>query len=227
MTKRSKRYQQIAGKVEAEKQYTVDDAISTLKQLPPTKFDQTVDVAICLGINPQKTEQQVRGSVALPHGIGKTRKVIVFATGDKCSEAEQAGADAVGGEELVKKIQDGWADFDVAITTPDMMKYVGKLGKILGPQGKMPSPKTGTVTQDIARTVKEYKAGKVEFRTDAGGVVHAPIGKLSFETTKLKENFETFIQTIQKIRPAAVKGDFIKKISLSATMSPSVIVKNK
>ncbi|MCK4908361.1 MAG: 50S ribosomal protein L1, partial [Planctomycetes bacterium] len=175
---------------------------------------------------PKKSDQQIRGSVSLPHGIGKSRKVIVFAAGDQQKEAKEAGADEVGSDDLVKKIQGGWLDFDVAIAAPDMMRHVGKLGKVLGPQGKMPSPKTGTVTKEIAKTVKEYKAGKVEYRSDASGIIHAPVGKLSFDAVKLQENAEAFLQTIQSARPSSAKGNYIKTVSLSATMSPSMSIKN-
>ncbi|MCK5578233.1 MAG: 50S ribosomal protein L1, partial [Planctomycetes bacterium] len=194
--------------------------------LPATKFDQTLEMAIRLGINPKKSDQQIRGSVSLPHGIGKSRKVIVFAAGDQQKEAKEAGADEVGSDDLVKKIQGGWLEFDVAIAAPDMMRHVGKLGKVLGPQGKMPSPKTGTVTKEIAKTVKEYKAGKVEYRSDASGIIHAPVGKLSFDAVKLQENAEAFLQTIQNARPSSAKGNYIKTVSLSATMSPSMSIKN-
>ena len=226
MQKRSKRYRQIEAKVDNAKPYELGEAIAALKALPATKFDQTLEMAIRLGINPKKSDQQIRGSVSLPHGIGKSRKVIVFAAGDQQKEAKEAGADEVGSDDLVKKIQGGWLDFDVAIAAPDMMRHVGKLGKVLGPQGKMPSPKTGTVTKEIAKTVKEYKAGKVEYRSDASGIIHAPVGKLSFDAVKLQENAEAFLQTIQSARPSSAKGNYIKTVSLSATMSPSMSIKN-
>ena len=226
MQKRSKRYRQIEAKVDNAKPYELGEAIAALKALPATKFDQTLEMAIRLGIDPKKSDQQIRGSVSLPHGIGKSRKVIVFAAGDQQKEAKEAGADEVGSDDLVKKIQGGWLDFDVAIAAPDMMRHVGKLGKVLGPQGKMPSPKTGTVTKEIAKTVKEYKAGKVEYRSDASGIIHAPVGKLSFDAVKLQENAEAFLQTIQSARPSSAKGNYIKTVSLSATMSPSMSIKN-
>ena len=226
MKKRSKRYRQIEAKVDNAKPYELGEAIAALKALPATKFDQTLEMAIRLGINPKKSDQQIRGSVSLPHGIGKSRKVIVFAAGDQQKEAKEAGADEVGSDDLVKKIQGGWLEFDVAIAAPDMMRHVGKLGKVLGPQGKMPSPKTGTVTKEIAKTVKEYKAGKVEYRSDASGIIHAPVGKLSFDAVKLQENAEAFLQTIQNARPSSAKGNYIKTVSLSATMSPSMSIKN-
>lgn len=226
MQKRSKRYRQIEAKVDNAKPYELGEAIAALKTLPATKFDQTLEMAIRLGIDPKKSDQQIRGSVSLPHGIGKSRKVIVFAAGDQQKEAKEAGADEVGSDDLVKKIQGGWLDFDVAIAAPDMMRHVGKLGKVLGPQGKMPSPKTGTVTKEIAKTVKEYKAGKVEYRSDASGIIHAPVGKLSFDAVKLQENAEAFLQTIQSARPSSAKGNYIKTVSLSATMSPSMSIKN-
>lgn len=232
MKKHSKRYQQTKAKLDQSRHkvsgtpaYPLDEALTLLKGFAGVKFDQTVEVAINLGIDPKRSDQLVRGSVSLPHGIGVTRKVIVFATGDEAKVARQAGADEAGGEELIKRVTEGWTDFDVAITVPAMMKLVSKLGRILGPQGKMPSPKTGTVTQDIARVVKEYKAGKVEYRTDAGGVVHAPVGKLSFQGLALKENIETFLEYLKSNRPASAKGTFMRKVTLSATMSPGLTLK--
>ena len=222
MNKRGKRYQKDLAKFDATKKYSVAEAVAVVKKFDSTKFDQTINIAILLGIDPKKTEQAVRGSVALPNGIGKSRKVIVFADGDEAKIAKEMGADEVGSEELVKKVQDGWTDFDVAITLPRMMKSVGKLGKVLGPQGKMPSPKSGTVTEDIKTAVKEFKAGKIEYRTDAGGNIHAPVGKLSFPENDLVANIQTLLEHINQSKPPAVKGVFISNAVLSATMSPGV-----
>ena len=200
MTKRSKRYAQAAAQVEHGKRYALPDAIQLLQGLPAPKFDETVTVCVRLGIDPRKSDQIVRGAFSLPHGIGKSVTVIVFAEGDAAEEAKANGADIVGGEDLAEKIQGGWMDFDVVIASPDMMKHVGKLGKVLGPQGKMPSPKSGTVTPDVAKAVQEFKAGKVEFRTDAGGNVHAPVGRRSFPTEQLAENLSTFLDHVSNIR---------------------------
>jgi large subunit ribosomal protein L1 len=225
MKQRSKRYKQAQTKVDRNKSYDLAEAISVLKTLSPTKFDQTVDIAATLGIDPKKGDQQVRGSFSLPHGIGKTRKVIVFAAGEEAQAAQAAGADEVGHEELIKKVTGGWLDFDVALAVPSMMKQISKLGKVLGPQGKMPSAKAGTVTEDIANAVKEFKAGKIEFRADATGVVHTAVGKLSFSADKLKDNVQAFIDFLTGMRPSGAKGVFIKKLALSATMSPGFKLK--
>lgn len=200
----------------------LDEAVKVLKGFNTTKFDQTVEIAIRLGIDPKQADQLVRGSIVLPHGIGRVLKVVVFAKGDKADEAKEAGADEVGGPEIAEKIKGGWTDFDVCIAAPDMMGIVGPLGKVLGPRGLMPSPRAGTVTPDIARTVKEYKSGKVEFRNDSGGIVHAVVGKLSFDAEKLADNARTFINHILAIKPNAVRGQYVRGIALSATMSPSV-----
>ena len=202
----------------------LSDAVAKIKSFKDTKFDQSVDICIHLGIDPKQADQMVRGSLSLPHGIGKTKRVIAFCGADKVDEAKKSGASEAGGEELVKKIEGGWMDFDVAIATPDMMKIVSKLGRALGPKGLMPSPKSGTVTPHVAQAVKEYAAGKVEFRNDAGGNVHAVVGKKSFETNKLIENAKAFINTIEKMKPAATKGHYIKKVTLSGTMTPGVQV---
>ena len=196
--------------------------MEVLKHYDNTKFDQSVDVAMHLGVDHKQADQIVRGSIVLPHGIGKTLRVVVFAKGDLATQAEEAGADEVGGEELAKKIKDGWTDFDACIASPDMMGIVGPLGRVLGPRGLMPSPRAGTVTPEVGKTVREYKAGKVEFRTDAGGNVHAVVGKLSFEPEKLAENIEAFVRHVQLMKPNAVKGQYVKGVSISATMSPSV-----
>lgn len=226
MAKRhSKRYLEAKKLIDRTKIYEIEEAINILKKMPQPRFDQTVELTINLGINPKKSDQMVRGAVSLPHGIGKTRKVIVFATGEEARLAREAGADEVGGEELIKKIQDGWLDFDIAIAPPYMMKSVSKIGKILGPQGKMPSPKNGTVTDNITQAVKEFKAGKVEFRSDSGGVVHTIVGKLSFSVQAIKENIETFIEYLKLNKPPGAKGAFIRKVFLSASMSPSIPIK--
>ncbi len=224
MVKRSKRYQEAVGLVDREKVYEVNDAIDLLKTLPKAKFDEAVEVVVRLGIDPRKTDQLIRGAVSLPNGLGKTVKVVVFAEGDKAEAAKAAGADEVGSDELAAKIDGGWMDFDIVIASPDMMKHVGKLGRVLGPQGKMPSPKSGTVTPDVAAAVNEFKAGKVEFRTDAGGNVHAPVGRASFSSEALSENLLTFLDHLASMRPAAVKGAYLKKVSLSTTMGPGLRV---
>src|SRR5262245_45763514 len=200
----------------------LEQAVGILKQFGNTKFDQSVEIAMRLGVDSKQADQIVRGSIVLPHGIGKSLRVIVFAKGDMIDQAKTAGADEVGGEELAKKIKDGWTEFDTCIAAPDMMGIVGPLGKVLGPRGLMPSPKAGTVTPEISKTVREYKAGKVEFRNDAGGIVHAVVGKISFDAAKLKENIQAFIDHINHMKPNAVKGQYIKSISVSATMSPGV-----
>lgn len=200
----------------------VEEAVSKLKSFPPTKFDQTVEVVLRLGIDHTQADQIVRGSIVLPHGIGKEQRVVVFAKGPQAEAAKEAGADFVGDEDLAKKIQGGWTDFDACIAAPDMMKVVGPLGRVLGPRGLMPSPRAGTVTPDVAKTVEEYKAGKVEFRNEKGGNVQAPVGKLSFDEQKLTENVQAFIDKIAALKPAAIKGIYIKSAHLSATMSPSI-----
>jgi large subunit ribosomal protein L1 len=202
----------------------LQQAVDVLKQFSGRKFDQTIEIHMNLGIDPAQADQIVRGSVVLPHGIGKVQRVVVFAKGDLAKVAEEAGADAVGAEELSKRIKDGWLDFDVCIATPDMMGLVGPLGKVLGPRGLMPSPRAGTVTADVARVVKEYKAGKVEFRNDKGANVHAVVGKMSFDATKLVDNISSFVNFVQSIKPNACKGTYIRSIAICATMSPSVRV---
>ena len=214
----------LAEKVPGKTPLPVDEAVAILKTFNNTKFDQTVEIAIRLGIDPKQADQLVRGSIVLPHGIGKSLRVVVFAKGDKVDEARGAGADEVGGAELAEKIKAGWTEFDVCIAAPDMMGVVGPLGKILGPRGLMPSPRAGTVTPDVAKTVREYKAGKIEFRNDAGGIIHAVVGKLSFDQQKLAENVRAFIAHVMALKPAAVRGQYVKGIAVSATMSPSVRV---
>jgi large subunit ribosomal protein L1 len=201
---------------------TVEQAVGLLKQYNNLKFDQSVDIAIRLGVDPKQADQIVRGSIVLPHGIGKTLRVVVFAKGDMAEQAKAAGADEVGGEELAKKIREGWTEFDACIAAPDMMGIVGPLGKVLGPRGLMPSPRAGTVTPEVGKTVREYKAGKVEFRNDAGGIIHAVVGKISFDPQKLIDNINAFINQIQHMKPASVKGQYVRSITVSATMSPGV-----
>jgi large subunit ribosomal protein L1 len=222
MTKLSKRMKTQQAKTSAKTPLALEEAVKILKTFNTTKFDQTVEIAIRLGVDAKQADQLVRGSIVLPHGIGRTLKVVVFAKGDKIDEATGAGADEVGGAELAEKIKGGWTDFDVCIAAPDMMGIVGPLGKVLGPRGLMPSPRAGTVTPEVGRTVREYKSGKVEFRNDAGGIVHAVVGKLSFDADKLTENIRTFINHIMAIKPAAVRGQYLRGIAVSATMSPSV-----
>ena len=205
-----------------ERPYVLDEAIPLVQKLKYTKFDETVEVAMRLGVDPKHADQMVRGTVVLPHGLGKSKKVLVIAGPDKQKEAEAAGADHVGGEELVEKIQGGWMDFDAVVATPDMMRAVGKLGKVLGPRGLMPNPKTGTVTPDIARAVREIKAGKVEFRVDKTGIVHAPIGKISFASQSLIENAHALVDSVVKAKPSAAKGKFLRSVTMSSTMGPGI-----
>lgn len=220
---RSKRYKADAAKAPKEP-LSIDKAVKALKAFASTKFDQTVECVMHLGIDPKQSDQMIRGAISLPHGIGKTRRVIALCEDSDAEAAKAAGAVDAGCDELIKKIADGWTDFDVAIASPKVMPKAGKLGKILGPQGKMPSPKNGTVTTDVVTAVREFTAGKVEFRSDAGGNVHAVVGKLSFDEKKLKENIEAFIDYIKKAKPASAKGTYIKKACISATMSPSVVL---
>ena len=222
MARHSKRFRSLAEKSNSDEALPMGKAVEVLKGFDNTKFDQTVEVAIRLGIDSKQADQLVRGSIVLPHGIGKTQRVVVFAKGDLAEAAKEAGADEVGQEELAKRIKDGWLDFDACIASPDMMGLVGPLGRVLGPRGLMPSPRAGTVTADVATVVQEYKAGKVEFRNDSSGIVHAVVGKLSFDQQKLQENIEAFVNYIQNLKPAAIKGTYMKGLSISATMSPSV-----
>jgi large subunit ribosomal protein L1 len=222
MPKQPKRMAAMLEKSPGTKLLPVKEAVQVLKTYNTTKFDQTVDIVVRLGIDPKQADQAVRGSIVLPNGIGKSLRVIVFAKGDKIDEAKAAGADEIGGPELAEKIKGGWTDFDVCIAAPDMMGVVGPLGKVLGPRGLMPSPRAGTVSPDVGKVVKEYKAGKVEFRNDAGGNIHAIVGKLSFDADKLAENISAFINHIVNLKPAAVRGQYIKTIAVSATMSPGV-----
>ncbi len=219
---RSKRYRQLEPLVDRTKRYSLADAVSLVRKFGTTKFDQTVNLAVRLAIDPKKADQAIRGAISLPNGIGKARTVVVFADGEDARVAQEAGADEVGAEDLVKKIQDGWTAFDVAIALPRMMRFVGRLGKVLGPQGKMPTPKTGTVTEDLKNAVREFKAGKIEFRADAQGNVHLPVGKVSFTEEALTGNIQAFYDHLNAIRPSTVKGPFIRNANLSATMSPGI-----
>lgn len=220
--KRSKRYNKIAKKIDQTKIYTVDEAVVRIKDMANAKFNETIDIAVRLGVDPKKADQAVRGTVALPHGIGREVRVLVLAKPPKDEEARAAGADHVGFQDYIQKIQQGWADVDVIIATPDTMSDVGKLGKALGPRGLMPNPKSGTVTVDVAKAVKEIKAGKIEFRVDKAGIIHAAVGKINFDNKKLAENIDTFLGTIIKLKPSTAKGQYIKTIAISSTMGPSV-----
>jgi large subunit ribosomal protein L1 len=211
-----------AAKLVDKPAYNLADAMPLVKKTAFAKFDETVELAIRLGVDPKHADQMVRGTVVLPHGLGKTKRVVVIGSGDKVREGREAGADEVGGEDLVQKIQGGWMDFDAVIATPDMMKSVGKLGKVLGPRGLMPNPKTGTVTVDVARAVREVKAGKVEFRVDKTAIIHCPVGKVSFEATKLAENAGALISSVLKAKPATAKGKYFKSIVVSSTMGPGI-----
>ncbi len=224
MAKKGKRYAADKASLKGVGPLPLAEAVKRVKAFKPTKFDQTVELCMHLGIDPKQADQMIRGSVSLPHGIGKSKRVIAFCTPDKVEEAKAAGAIEAGGEELVKKIEDGWFDFDVAVASPDMMRVVSKLGRVLGPKGLMPSPKSGTVTPNVAEAVKEYAAGKVEFRNDSGGNIHAAIGKHSFGEKELEENAQAFIKHISRLKPSSAKGQYIKSISLSATMTPGVPV---
>ena len=204
--------------------YAVDEAVALLKKVHFTKFDQTVELAINLGVDPKHADQMVRATVVLPHGLGKAVRVAVIAGGEKVKEAEAAGADFVGGEDMVQKIQNGWMDFDAVIATPDMMKSVGKLGRVLGPRGLMPNPKTGTVTFDVAKAIEESKAGKIEFRVDKGAVIHTPVGRISFDAPKLVDNAKALIAAVVRAKPPAAKGRYIKKITLTSTMGPGILI---
>jgi large subunit ribosomal protein L1 len=224
VSKKGKNYQEATKLIDRANQYEINEAVELVKQASKAKFDETVEAAFRLGVDPRKNDQQIRGAVVLPHGTGKTQRVLVFAKGEKAKEAEAAGADYVGDEEYVNKIQQGWFDFDVVVATPDMMGTVGKLGRVLGPKGLMPNPKTGTVTFEVEKAVKEIKAGKIEYRTDKAGNIHAPIGKVSFEAEKLEENLRTLADALLKAKPAAAKGTYMQNVTISSTMGPGVRV---
>ncbi len=223
MAKHGKNYRAARDKVES-RPYPLAEAITLAKEAKYAKFDETLEVAMRLGVDPKHADQMVRGTVVLPHGIGKTVRILVFAGGEKIKEAEEAGADHVGGEELAKKIEEGWLDFDAVVSTPDLMKVAGRLGRILGPRGLMPNPKTGTVTFEVAKAIQEIKAGKVEFRVDKSGIVHAPLGKLSFSADQLKDNASALIAAVLRAKPSAAKGKFVKSISIASTMGPGIQV---
>ena len=223
--KRGKKYLAALEKIELHKKHTLEEAVAKLKEVAFAKFDETVELTMWLGVDPRKADQLVRGTIVLPHGLGgEAKKVVVIAQGDKLREAEEAGADMVGGDDIVEKIKGGWIDFDALIATPDMMGKVGQLGKVLGPRGLMPNPKTGTVTMDVAKAVQETKAGKVEYRVDKTGVIHSPVGKVSFDDAKLAENTRVLITAVMKAKPTTAKGRYLKKINLAATMSPGVLL---
>jgi large subunit ribosomal protein L1 len=224
LAKQGKKYQEAAKLIDRDATYEALEAIELVKKAASAKFDETVEVAIRLGVDPRKQDQNVRGVVVLPHGTGKTKRVLVFAKGDKAKEAEAAGADYVGDQDLINKIQQGWFEFDVCVATPDMMSEVGKLGRILGGKGLMPNPKAGTVTFDVAKAVQEIKAGKIEYRLDKAGQIHAPIGKVSFDAEKLHENLKALIDALNRAKPAAAKGVYLKNISISSTMGPGARV---
>ncbi|MFD0898643.1 50S ribosomal protein L1 [Loigolactobacillus binensis] len=224
MAKKSKKYAAALKQVDADKKYSVDEAVALVKKVDFAKFDATVEVAYNLNVDPKQADQQIRGAVVLPNGTGKTQKVIVFAQGPQAEEAKAAGADIVGAEDLVQKIQDGWLDFDVAVATPPMMAQVGRLGRVLGPKGLMPNPKTGTVTMNVTKAVNDIKAGQVAYRVDKAGIIHAPIGKVSFDDAKLVENFQTMQDTIAKARPASTKGTYIQSLTVTSTFGPGVKV---
>jgi len=222
MAQHGKRYREALKHIEPEKLYDPQAAVAALKQVPRAKFDETVEAHIRLGIDPKQADQQVRGTVVLPHGTGKSVRVLVFAKGDKVKEAQEAGADYTGLEEFTEKVQGGWFDFDVAIATPDVMNVVGRLGRVLGPRGLMPNPKAGTVTFDIGRAVRETKGGKIEYRVDKTGIIHTAVGKASFSEQALAENFDTLINAVVRAKPSSAKGQYLKSISLSTTMAPGI-----
>ena len=222
MRKRGKKFTAARAQIAVDRTYTIEDAMPLVQKVKFAKFDETVELALRLGVDPKHADQMVRGTVVLPHGLGKSKRVLAIAGGEKQKEAQGAGADVVGGEELVEKIQGGFMDFDAVVATPDMMRAVGKLGKVLGPRGLMPNPKTGTVTVDVANAIKEIKMGKVEFRVDKTGVIHVPIGKVSFTSDKLVENANTLLQAVVKAKPAAAKGKYVRSVTICSTMGPGV-----
>src|SRR5436853_4738361 len=224
MKKHGKKYNAAAEKIEVGRKYNLDDAVTKLKEIAFAKFDETVELTVWLGVDPRKADQLVRGTIVLPHGLGKSKKVLVIAQGEKIKEAEEAGADFVGGEDMVEKIKGGWLDFDAVVSTPDMMRLVGGLGTVLGPRGLMPNPKTGTVTFDVKTAIKETKAGKVEYRVDKTGVIHTAVGKVSFDADKIADNARALIQAVGKAQPSTAKGKFMKKVNLASTMSPGLLL---
>src|SRR3712207_5725650 len=224
MRKHGKKYRAAAEKIETGRKFTLEEGVAKIKEISFAKFDETVELTVWLGVDPRKADQLVRGTIVLPHGLGKSKTVLVIAQGDKLREAEEAGADIVGGEDIVNRIKGGWTEFDAVIATPDMMRLVGQLGKILGPRGLMPNPKTGTVTPDVTTAIRETKAGKVEYRVDKTGVIHAPVGKVSFDVNKLQENTQILIDAVVRAKPATAKGRYVKKVNLASTMSPGVLL---
>ncbi len=220
--RRGKRYAEVATKVDKQAQYEIPEAVEKVREVNIAQFDPGVDIHVRLNVDPRNSEHQVRGTVVLPHGTGKTKRILVFARGDKAKEAKEAGADFVGEADLIEKIQEGWLEFDVSVATPDMMREVAKVGKILGPRGLMPSPKAGTVSTDVANVIQELKRGRVEFRFDRSGIIHSTVGKLSFSNEQLVENIKAFLDAVIKARPPAVKGTYIKSIVLATTMSPGI-----
>lgn len=222
MAQVGKRYKASAGKIDGQKRYDIPEAFALLRQLKAAKFDESVDVAIRLGIDPKKSDQMVRGVVSLPHGTGKTLRVLVFTKGEKEAEAKEAGADFVGAEDVIEKIKGGWLDFDAVVATPDMMPKIGPIAKILGPRGLMPNPKVGTVTMDVGRAVREQKAGRIEFRIEKAGIIHCPVGKMSFDAHKLEQNFRALLDSVMKAKPATAKGNYLLSISISSTMGPGI-----
>ena len=227
MAKQGKKYRAALEKIEEGRKYTLDEGLEKVREISAVtarKFDETVELTMWLGVDPRKADQLVRGTVVLPHGVGKTVRVLVIAQGEKVREAEEAGADMTGGEDVVNRIKGGWLDFDAVIATPDMMRLVGQLGKVLGPRGLMPNPKTGTVTFDVATAVRETKAGKVEYRVDKTGVIHVGIGKVSFEPDRLRENAQVLLDAVVKAKPSTAKGKYVKKVNLASTMSPGVLL---
>ena len=224
MKKHGKKYRAALEKLEPGRKYDLATGVDKVKEIASAKFDETVELTVWLGVDPRKADQLVRGTIVLPHGLGKSKTVLVIAQGDKLREAEEAGADIVGGEDIVTRIKGGWTDFDAVIATPDMMRLVGGLGKVLGPRGLMPNPKTGTVTFDVTTAIKETKAGKVEYRVDKTGVIHVGVGKVSFESDKLRENAKALLDAVVKAKPATAKGKYVKKVNLASTMSPGVLL---
>jgi large subunit ribosomal protein L1 len=225
--KHGKKWNSVRKKIDKTKEYVLVEAVEFLKGNSQVKFDETVEVAVNLGIDPKKSDQAVRGSVVLPHGLGKTVRILAFAVGDKAQEAKDAGADFIGADDMAEKITGGWLDFDAVVATPDMMKVVGKLGKVLGTRGLMPNPKVGTVTMEIGKAIKELKKGKADFRAEKGGILHAPLGKLSFDAVKIQENVRAFLDAVSKVKPPSAKGSFIKKVVLTSTMGQGIKIKSE